>query len=49
MGGVLRPDDPIFLTQPIRASATITVTTTVPPPAAGETSYSLGGLTASCR
>jgi len=49
LGGVLRPDDPVFLTQPIRASATITVTSTVPPPAAGEPSYSLGGLTASCR
>ena len=48
-GGVLRPDDPVFLTQAIRAGTTITVTTVVPPPTAAQGSYKLGDLTASCR
>jgi hypothetical protein len=48
-GGVLRPNDPVFLTRSIRAGATITVTTSVPPPATDQPTYTLGELTASCR
>lgn len=48
-GGVLRPDDPVFLTQSIRAGTTITVTTVVPAPTAAQGTYRLGDLTATCR
>ena len=48
-GGVLLPDDPVFLTQPIPAGGTITVTTSVPPPDPSAGAYPVGGLTASCR
>jgi len=48
-GGALRPDDPVFLTQSIRAGTTITVTTVVPPPAAAQGTYQLGDLTVTCR
>jgi len=48
-GGVERPSDPLFLTQPIPAGATVTVTQSLPAPAAGSVPYALGGLSVSCR
>ncbi len=48
-GGVLQPNDPVFLTQRIPAGTTITVTTSVPPPEPGSGAYALGALTVSCR
>ena len=48
-GGVLLPDDPVFLTRPIPAGGTITVTTSVPAPGPSAGAYPVGGLTASCR
>ena len=48
-GGVLRPDDPLFLTQKIAAGATVTISETVPAPAPGASPYTLGELTVSCR